>query len=83
MEDFAVVLTPQMLAIVPIVAAVIQILKPMKSMKAVKKYLPFIAIGLAYALCYAMKIENAVLPAIVMGMTAAGAYDTAKATVVK
>lgn len=79
MEDLTFEMTPQVLALIPVVAAILQILKRIEPIQQVKQWLPFIAIGLAVGLAYLTKVPEPILPAIVVGLMASGAYDALKA----
>lgn len=77
--DLTFEMTPQILALIPIVAAILQVLKRIEPIQAVKQWLPFIAIGLAIGLAFMMKVPDPIMPGIVAGLMAGGAYDALKA----
>ena len=79
MDDLMIQLTPGMLALVPIVAAILQLVKRFEFMEKIKSYFPLIAIGLSLAICYATKMPDPIMPAVLIGLTASGGYDLLKA----
>lgn len=86
MENLNIELTPAMLALVPIVAALIQILKKILAIKYIpaevgifiKELLPFASILIAFGLLYFQNLVEPLLPAIIIGLIAAGGYDVLK-----
>jgi len=86
MENLNIELTPAMLVLVPVVAALIQVLKEFLTIKQIpvdvgiliKKLLPYISVGIAFGLLYYQKVPEPLLPAIIIGLTAAGGYDLLK-----
>lgn len=78
MEEFTINLTPQALALIPVVAAIIQAAKKIPRVQQINNWLPFISVGLALALGYAIKIPNPILPSIIIGLVASGGYDLLK-----
>lgn len=72
-------LTPEMLMLVPIVAALLEVLKRIPLIAQVKEWMPFIAIGASVGVIYAQTTELQILPAVVMGLMASGAYSSVKA----
>ena len=78
MNNLNVELTPQALALVPAVAILIQVIKRMEIADKLKQWLPFVSIGLALGLAYLTGLENPILPSIIIGLTASGAYDLAQ-----
>jgi len=79
MEELQISLTPEMLALVPVVAAIIQVLKKIPSISKIAAWMPFAAIGIAMLLAYGLNGEVDVLPSVVLGLTASGAYDLLRA----
>lgn len=77
MEDLS--LTPQMLALVPLVAAAIQVIKNIPATGKIKPFMPFIGMIVAFAMLYAQNPVPKVMPAIFIGLVASGAYDSIKA----
>jgi len=80
-------LTPEMLFLVPIVAALIQVLKdkvlvikyiPDRISESVKGVLPYISIAFALGLLYYQQVPQPLLPAIIVGLTACGGFDLLK-----
>lgn len=80
MENLTTTLTPEMLALVPIVAAILQVVKNIKAIEKLKDWFPFFSVAIAYGLCYYSNVAEPVLPAILIGLTASGAYDLVKGT---
>lgn len=79
LEDFTIQLTPQMMALVPVVALFLQVLKKIEAIQTVKAWFPFVSIAIAFGLCYSLgEVENAVLSSIVIGLVASGSYDLLK-----
>lgn len=79
MDDLTVLLTPAMIAMIPLVAVIIQTLK--KTSDKFEKYsklLPYLSVVIAFGLIYLLKIESPLLPAIIIGLAASGGYDMAK-----
>lgn len=79
METLTINLTPQMLALVPLVAAVLQILKRLAFMDKFTEWLPFISIGVAMGLGFLTKMPDPILPSVIIGLVASGGYDLLKA----
>ena len=71
-------LTPEMLVLVPVVAALLQVLKNIEAIQAIKEWLPYVAVGIALGLGYLTKMENPILPSILIGLMASGGYDLVK-----
>lgn len=86
MENLNVELTPAMLALVPIVAAIIQVLKKFLAIKQIptevsifiKGLLPFVSMAVAFGIMQYQKVPEPLLPALMIGLTAAGGYDLFK-----
>ena len=72
-------LSPEMLALVPLVAAVLQVLKKIPIVDKLKAYMPFIAMILSLGAVYATNAQLDIMPAVLMGLMASGAYDGVKA----
>ena len=72
-------LTPEMLALVPIVAGVLQALKKIPIIDKIKAYMPFLSMALGLGAVYALTGEPQVIPAVVMGLMASGLYSGVKA----
>ncbi len=75
MEDLTFQMTPQVLALIPVVAAILQVLKRIEPIQQVKQWLPFIAIALSIGLAYLTKVPDPIMPGIVAGLMAGGSYD--------
>lgn len=78
MEELTVTLTPAMLAIVPVVAAVVQAIKRLEVVAKYKQWLPFMSIGIAYGIAYFTQVPDPVVPSILIGLAASGGYDLFK-----
>jgi len=78
MENLTVALTPAMLALVPVVAAILQVLKQVELMQKMKQWLPFCSIGIALGLGYLTKMPEPILPSVLIGLVASGGYDLLK-----
>ena len=72
-------LTSEMLALIPAVALIIQLVKNLDFYKDIKKWTPFVSMGIALGLCYLTKVPDPILPAIAIGLAASGAYSSVKA----
>ena len=83
MENLTIELTPAMLALVPVVAAILQVLKRVEAIQKVKAWLPFAAIGVALALGYLTKMPDPIIPSIIIGLVSSGGYDLLKTPIVK
>ena len=79
MDNLNITLTPEMLALVPVVAAILQLVKGFDFVEKIKSYLPLVAMGLALGLAYATKMADPIVPAVIIGLTASGGYDLLKA----
>jgi hypothetical protein len=86
MENLNIQLSPAMLALVPVVAAIIQVLKKFLAIKHIpnkitifiKELLPFASILIAFGLLNYQKVSEPLLPAIIIGLTACGGFDLLK-----
>ena len=78
MENLTISLTPEMLALVPVVALILEVAKKIKAVEKLKEWMPFISVGIAYGLSCLTGIENPVLPSILIGLVASGSYDLVK-----
>jgi len=78
METLSINLTPEMLALVPIVAALLQLVKSIKALSKLTDWFPVIAVGTGIGLTIITKVPDPVLPGIVIGLLAAGGYDFLK-----
>ena len=86
MENLNIEITPAMMVLVPIVAAIIQMLKKFLAIKQIpaefsvfiKGLLPFVAMAVAFGIMHYQKVPEPLLPAVMIGLTAAGGYDLLK-----
>jgi len=78
MEQLNVELTPAMLALVPVVAALLQMIKKFPLPDKIKEFLPGASMLIALGLLYASKVPNPILPSVIIGLMACGGYDLLK-----
>jgi len=86
MKGLNVELSSAMLALVPVVAAIMQALKRVIAIQQipqgvgffVKELLPFISMIIAFLLLRYQAVPEPLLPAIIIGLTACGGYDLLK-----
>lgn len=78
MENLNVEMTPAMLALVPVVAAILQMIKKFPVPDRVKEFLPGISMLIALGLLYANKVPDPILPSVLIGLIACGGYDLLK-----
>lgn len=67
-----------MLLLVGVTAAIIQVLRNIEFVERYKQWLPFVAIAIAALLNYAQQYWLWLVPSVVIGLTAAGAYDAVR-----
>jgi len=81
MNELQITLTPEMMALVPLVAAILQVIKRVSWFQddKVKAWLPFVSVGVSLGLAYLTKMEDPILPSIIIGLVASGGYDLLKA----
>lgn len=79
LEDYSLTLTPAMLALVPVVAAILQFAKRIKAVQEIKEWLPVISIGLSFGLAQLTKLPDPIIGSVVIGLVACGSYDLLKA----
>lgn len=78
MDALNVELTPAMVAMIPVVAAILQMVKRMAFAEKIKDYLPLIAIAIAIGISYAGKMPDPIIPSVLIGLSAVGGYETLK-----
>lgn len=85
--DIKVELTPGMLLLIPVVAALVQVLKdrilaikyiPVGINDAIKSVLPYVSIGIAFGLLCYVGVEKPLLESIMVGLSASGGYSAVK-----
>ena len=90
--DIKVELTPGMLLLIPVVAALVQVLKdkilaikyiPVGISDAIKSVLPYVSIAIAFGLLSYVGVEKPLLESIMIGLSASGGYSAVKGTVKK
>ncbi len=79
MESLTIELTPEMLAMVPVVAAILQLAKRFVFVEKIKSFLPLIAIAISLGITYAGKMPDPILSSIIIGLTAVGGFELVKA----
>lgn len=72
-------LTPEMLALVPIIASILEIMKRIEVIDKVKKWMPFISMLMSLGVIYLKTGEVHAISALVMGLIASGLYSSVKA----
>lgn len=72
-------LTPEMVALVPVIAGVLQALKKIPIIDQIKAYMPFVSMLLGLGIVYAQTSEIQIIPAVMIGLTASGLYSGVKA----
>jgi len=73
-----IVLTPEMLTLVPVVAAILQMAKNIQALANLKQWFPLISLGLGVAACFLTGVANPILPGILIGLSASAGYDVLK-----
>jgi len=75
-------LTPQMLAIIPLLAVAMQMLKGLQPLQKLKPWFPLLSVGVAIGLAILMKmgpdLQGQALAGIVMGLATSGGYDASR-----
>ena len=72
-------LSPEMIALVPVIAGILQALKKIPIIDQIKAYMPFISMLLGLGIVYAQTNEIQIIPAVMIGLTASGLYSGVKA----
>lgn len=78
MENLNVEMTPAMLALVPVVAAILQMIKRFPIPVQAKEFLPGISMLIALGLLCAYEVPDPILPSVLIGLMASGGYDLLK-----
>ena len=78
MQNLNVELTPAMLALVPVVAAILQMVKRLPLPIQVKEFLPGASMLIALGLLYSQSVPDPILPSVIIGLMASGGYDLLK-----
>ena len=73
-----IMLSPDALMLVPLVAMVLQLVKSIKSLARFSEWFPVASVGLGVALAYATAISNPAVAGIMIGLMACGAFDLLK-----
>lgn len=74
MED-TIILTPAMLAQVPLIVLVLQMAKRLPHFEKIKPYLPLISCGIGIVIAYATSIPNHIVAGLMMGLSASAGYS--------
>lgn len=77
-EDLIVAITPTIIMITGLVAAVLQFAKAIPQIEKWKSLLPFAALAVGIGLSFAWQVTSPVQTGIVAGLIAAGGYDILK-----
>lgn len=81
-ETMEIVLTPQMLSIIPLLAVALQMLKGIEPLAKLKPWFPLlsilVAMGLAVVMKMGVELQDQLFAGIVMGLATSGGYDAAK-----
>lgn len=80
--EYTITLTQQMLVLIPIIGLLLQALKKVETVQKYVAWMPFIAIGVAFAAAKLQGMEDPVTSAVIMGLVASGGYDAVK-TIIK
>jgi hypothetical protein len=78
MENLSLELTPAMLVLVPMVAAVIQFIKKIPQLASYHEWLPLVSLALGVGAAYLQKLPDPIMAGIIIGLTASGAFDVLK-----
>lgn len=78
METLNVELSAEMMALIPVVAAILQMLKKVPLVKKVKEWLPLASILISFGLLYYCGVQQPIVESVVIGLTASGGYDLLK-----
>jgi len=78
MENYSLTLTPAMLSLVPVVAAILQFAKRLEAVQKIKEWLPVISIGISFGLAQLTKLPDPIIGSVVIGLVACGSYDLLK-----
>ena len=78
MENLSVEMTPAMLILVPVVAAIIQMVKNVPQVAKYREFLPLASLALGVGAAYLQNIPNPIVAGVIIGLTAAGSYDVLK-----
>jgi len=76
--ESTIILTPEMLAQIPLIAMILQVLKKLPIYAKVQPYTPLIACGLGIAAAFATAIPNPLIAGILIGVTASAGYSQFK-----
>lgn len=75
MEQLNIELTPAMLVLIPVVAAIIQQIKKIPQLKIYRNLLPLVSLAFGIGLCFLQKLPNPIMAGILIGLSASGAFD--------
>lgn len=81
-ETMEVVLTPQMLTVIPLLAMAIQMLKGIEPLAKLKPWFPLLTIAVSMGLGVLLKmgtdVQSQLMAGVVMGLATSGGYDAAR-----
>jgi len=81
-ETMTIELTPQMLAVIPILAMVLEMVKGIAPLAWLKPWMPFVAVGLSFGAAVLFGIgstlEQQVIAGVLMGLATSGGYDAVR-----
>lgn len=78
MEQLSLEITPAMLVLIPVVAAIIQQIKKVPQLKQYRQLLPLLSLALGVGLAYLQVLQNPIMAGILVGLSASGAFDVLK-----
>lgn len=78
MENLSLEMTPAMMVLVPMVAALIQFVKKIPQFESYNQWLPIVSLALGVGAAYLQNLPNPIMAGIIIGLTASGAYDVLK-----
>lgn len=77
-ESLSFEVTPSMLILVPLVAALIQVIKRLPIIAKISDWLPLVSVAIATGLAMVNKMPNPIMAGVVIGLTAVGGYELIK-----
>ena len=77
-ENLTITLTPAMMAIVPVVAALLQVAKTFPIVVKFKAYMPVFSIVIAGVIAHLAKVEDPYMAGVLIGLASSTGYDLFK-----
>jgi len=77
-NELAIKLTPELLAIMPLMSAALQLLKELPLPTVIRNHLPLVGIGIAVGLAYLAGVPDPAWSGVVMGLATCGGYKALK-----